>query len=53
MDINCLKNTQDENERTKLFMSLVLASQRKLYLYILSLVLYPSDADDLLQDSWC
>ncbi|HOK67814.1 MAG TPA: sigma-70 family RNA polymerase sigma factor [Anaerohalosphaeraceae bacterium] len=32
-------------------MSLVLASQRKLYLYILSLVLYPSDADDLLQDT--
>lgn len=41
----------EETEKTKLFMSLVLASQRKIYLYILSLVIYPSDADDLLQDT--
>jgi RNA polymerase sigma-70 factor (ECF subfamily) len=32
-------------------MSLVLSGQRRIYLYILSLVIHPSDADDILQDT--
>ena len=32
-------------------MSLVLANQRNIYVYILSLVIHPYDADDILQDT--
>lgn len=38
-------------DSTKLFMSLLLSNQKSLYVYILSLVLYPSDAEDILQDT--
>lgn len=39
------------NEKNKLFMGLALSGQKELYVYILSLVISPSDADDILQDS--
>ena len=48
---NCQHNRSGETAETKLFMSLVLSSQRRIYVYILSLVLHPADADDLLQDT--
>ena len=35
----------------KLFMGLVLANQKKLYVYILSMVFHVNDADDILQDT--
>jgi len=40
-----------EPDSTKLFMSLLLSSQKWLYSYILSIVIYPSDAEDILQDT--
>ncbi len=51
MSNNSQQNRSSETEETKLFMSLVLAGQRRLYFYILSLVIHPSDADDILQDT--
>lgn len=44
-------NIHNSNDDTKLFMSLILSSQKDLYVYILSLVLSPSDTDDILQDT--
>lgn len=41
----------DETREMKLFMSLVLPNQRNIYAYILSLVIHPYDADDILQDT--
>ena len=41
----------EKKNQTKLFMSLVLSSQKDLYVYILSLVFSPSEADDILQDA--
>ena len=38
------------NNKHKLFMGLALSSQKELYVYILSLILSASDADDILQD---
>ncbi len=51
MTDNRRHSVSSENGETKLFMSLVLPNQRKLYVYILSLVIHPSDADDILQDT--
>lgn len=38
------------DNKHKLFMRFALLSQKELYVYILSLILCPSDADDILQD---
>jgi len=51
MSGNTQHNRSSETEKTKLFMSLVLSGQRRIYFYILSLVIHPSDADDILQDT--
>ncbi len=40
-----------DEEETKRFMSLVLLNQKRIYVYILSLVMRPADADDILQDT--
>lgn len=40
-----------DEEETKRFMSLVLLNQKRIYVYILSLVIRPADADDILQDT--
>jgi RNA polymerase sigma-70 factor (ECF subfamily) len=40
-----------DNDSTKEFMSLLLSNQKHIYLYILSIVVHPSDADDILQDT--
>jgi RNA polymerase sigma-70 factor (ECF subfamily) len=39
------------NDSTKEFVSLLLSNQKQIYLYILSLVVHPSDAEDILQDT--
>lgn len=39
------------DKQIKLFMSLVLSGQKNIYVYILSLVMSPSDSDDILQDT--
>jgi RNA polymerase sigma-70 factor (ECF subfamily) len=41
----------EDNDLTKEFMSLLLANQKRIYVYILSIVVHPSDADDILQDT--
>lgn len=41
----------NSNNQTDLFVSLILSSQKDIYVYILSLVMSPSDADDILQDT--
>ena len=51
MSTDSQQNGSNEAGETKLFMSLVLSGQRKIYLYILSLVIHPADADDILQES--
>jgi RNA polymerase sigma-70 factor, ECF subfamily len=44
-------NWTDDKDSTKEFMSLLLSNQKQIYLYILSIVVHPSDADDILQDT--
>lgn len=41
----------DDTDMTKEFMSLLLSNQKRIYLYILSIVVHPSDAEDILQDT--
>ena len=41
----------EDNDSTKEFMSLLLSNQKQIYLYILSIVVHPSDAEDILQDT--
>jgi RNA polymerase sigma-70 factor (ECF subfamily) len=41
----------EDNDLTKEFMSLLLSNQKQIYIYILSIVVHPSDADDILQDT--
>jgi len=45
------ENDNRFDSQHKLFIGLVVAHQKSIYAYILGLVFYPSDADDLLQDT--
>lgn len=51
MTLNSFENMPNETREMKLFMSFVLPSQRNIYAYILSMVIHPCDADDILQDT--
>ena len=51
MDKTKAGNLLNETREMKLFMSLVLSNQRRIHAYILSLVIHPYDADDILQDT--
>ncbi len=51
MENNQNNQIDDNNDSTRLFISLTLSAQKDLYVFILSLVVSPSDADDILQDT--
>ena len=42
---------ENTNDSTMLFMGLALSAQKQIYAFILSLVVSPSDADDILQET--
>jgi len=45
------EDPENINDNTELFMGLALSSQKEIYAFILSLVVSPSDADDILQET--
>ena len=45
------EGAENTNNGTKLFMGLALSAQKEIYAFILSLVVSPSDADDILQET--
>ena len=45
------KRSENSSSDTKLFMSLTLSCQKDIYVYILSLVVCPSSAEDILQET--
>ena len=45
------ENYENTNDSVKTFMELILSSQKEIYAYIISLLISPSDADDILQET--
>ena len=45
------QDPENTNDSTKIFMALILSGQKEIYAYILSLLISPSDADDILQET--
>jgi RNA polymerase sigma-70 factor (ECF subfamily) len=42
---------ENNNDSVKIFMELILSGQKEIYAYIISLLISPSDADDILQET--